>query len=253
MLIIAHRGAPFLKPENTLAGFLTAVEQGARMIELDVFACKSGELVVFHDHTLERLTDGEGEIEAKTLRELKTLHVRDRKGSLTEEKIPTLREVLEALAESKVALNIELKGPATARPVYELVREYVQKGKWELPRFVVSAFDHNQLVAYRELDKEIKLAALVEELPDLREAEQELALDQMIEAFQPFAINPGDHNVTKAFVEKAHGKQLQVNVWTVIDAARIAELTNEFKVDGIFSDDPAFFRMGMASKATGER
>ena len=70
-LIIAHRGASGYEPENTLRSFKRALDMGADMIELDVFVCKSGELVVIHDDTLDRTTNGSGEVQAFTLEQLK--------------------------------------------------------------------------------------------------------------------------------------------------------------------------------------
>ena len=103
ILNIGHRGAMGHEPENTLASIKKAIDLGADGFEIDVFKCLSGEIVLFHDKYLDKLTDGEGLIEKKSLIDLK-LSVLG-----TENKIPTLEEVLNII-NKQVFLNIELKG-----------------------------------------------------------------------------------------------------------------------------------------------
>ncbi len=114
VLRIGHRGAAGHAPENTLDSFRKAVELECDMTELDVHVCASGEVVVIHDETLDRTTDGKGQVSDHKLSELKQLDAGNG------EEIPTLAEVL-MLLKDKVMLNIELKGLGTAKPVYDLV------------------------------------------------------------------------------------------------------------------------------------
>ena len=100
-LIIGHRGAKGHVVENTLESIEKAIALGVDGIEVDIFKCKSGELVVFHDKTLNRLTDAEGLIESLDLDSIRKIRILDKY------KIPTLREVLD-LIDGKVFLNIEL-------------------------------------------------------------------------------------------------------------------------------------------------
>ena len=99
---IGHRGAAFLEPENTLKGFRKAIELGLDYVEFDVHRCKSGELVVIHDETVDRTTNGEGFVADLTLQQLKKLDAG--KG----ETIPTLQEVID-VCKGKVKMQIELK------------------------------------------------------------------------------------------------------------------------------------------------
>jgi glycerophosphoryl diester phosphodiesterase len=108
ILNIGHRGAKGHIAENTIASIHKAIELGADGIEIDVFLCKSGEIVLFHDKTLEKLTNGDGNIEDKNLEELRKLKVLNSSYS-----IPTLEEVLKSI-DKDVFLNIELKGRNTA-------------------------------------------------------------------------------------------------------------------------------------------
>ena len=109
-LIIGHRGACGYEPENTLVSFARAVNMGVDMIELDVYACKTGELVVHHDDTVDRMTNGHGNVIDMSFAELRSLKVAGI------EQIPTLSEVID-LIDHKVPIDIELKGPGTAKPI----------------------------------------------------------------------------------------------------------------------------------------
>lgn len=96
--LCAHRGVMQLLPENSLASLREAVRLGAHMIEFDLRLSKDGELMVFHDQEVQRMTDGRGGIAELTVDELRRLRLRcPRSGSLTEERIPTLAEAMEIL------------------------------------------------------------------------------------------------------------------------------------------------------------
>jgi len=108
-VVIAHRGASVHAPENTLAAFNLAISQGAPVIELDVQLSADDEVVVFHDCSVSRTTDGSGKIRQLTLKELKSLHVGAAFGtSYPNAKIPTLNEIFNDL-NPDIFLNIELK------------------------------------------------------------------------------------------------------------------------------------------------
>ena len=153
---VGHRGAMGYEPENTLRSFKKALELGVDMIEFDVYVCKSGELVVIHDDTLERTTNGKGLVIEKTLAELKELDAGK------EEKIPTLEEIMD-LADKKVKINIELKGDNTAKPVLNMIEKYVDEKGWKYDDFLVSSFNHGELKNFKELNPKIKTGILVEE------------------------------------------------------------------------------------------
>ncbi|MEK6570557.1 MAG: glycerophosphodiester phosphodiesterase family protein [Bacteroidota bacterium] len=125
LLVVAHRGCSGRAPENTVAAFEMALEFGADMIECDVRLTKDDEVVVFHDRTLNRTTDGGGPVEERTLEDLKKLDA----GSwfsrrFSGERIPTLNEVL-CLLEGRAFLNIELKADSRKRRSHVLLEERV--------------------------------------------------------------------------------------------------------------------------------
>jgi glycerophosphoryl diester phosphodiesterase len=113
--VIAHRGFSGAAPENTLTAFRKAIEAGSDMIELDVHLSLDGEVVVIHDETLERTTDGKGRAADRTLAELKRLEAGSFFGpDFAGEKIPTLKEALH-LAKGRIPVNIEIKTPSHRR------------------------------------------------------------------------------------------------------------------------------------------
>lgn len=114
-LVIAHQGVPVLKPSNTLESFALALEQGADVLETDLWLTRDDEIVLFHDDTLERMTDGQGRLDAQTLAQLKRLRTRTPAGALSGQAIPTLVELL-SMTQGKVPLLLELKDPRFIQP-----------------------------------------------------------------------------------------------------------------------------------------
>ena len=141
--VFAHRGASGYAPENTLEAFLLAIEQGADGIELDVQLSKDGVPVVIHDETVDRVTGQSGFVKDFTLQELKEMVVlRERFAKYRDARIPTLREVLDAVRPSGIAVNIELKTgiywyPEIEKKVAAIVEETGMKD-----RVIYSSFNH---------------------------------------------------------------------------------------------------------------
>ncbi len=119
-LIVAHRGVPVVEPENTLASFQRALDQGADALETDLRFTRDNVLVLHHDATLERMTDGTGPVRARTLAELKQLRTRKPNGAWSTERIPTLLELI-TLTQGKVPLLFELKDPLFTNPAHARV------------------------------------------------------------------------------------------------------------------------------------
>jgi glycerophosphoryl diester phosphodiesterase len=161
-LVVAHRGSSGTAPENTMAAFRLAVAAGADMIEFDVRMTRDFELVVHHDRSLGRTSDGSGRIWDLTLGDLRGSDA----GSwfakkFAGERIPTLRQVLEEIPVS-VGLDIEVKtdgdrrrGVALGESVVLLVREARREGN-----VVVSSFDHGFLGRLHRLDPSLRIGAL---------------------------------------------------------------------------------------------
>jgi len=218
---IGHRGAKGHLTENTLESINLALEMGIDGIEIDVHVCASGEMVVFHDFTLDRLSDGTGEITTKTYEELQRLTL---KGGY---KIPLLTEVLD-LIEGKCSINIELKGLNTAKGTCAIISNYIDKG-WEYSSILVSSFQENELIEVHKINSNILIAVL-----------SKASVDEAIEwakVLNATAIHPSIGIITRQSVIDAHNEGFNVNVWTVNEPEDIARMI-DFGVDGIISDFP---------------
>jgi glycerophosphoryl diester phosphodiesterase len=160
-------------PENSVPAFNAAIEQGAHGIELDVFLSEDNELVVFHDDTLERMSDGCGAISSLTLAQIKKLRLKDGEGQPSGVEIPTLEEVLDAVDRFRIGhpterrvedftVDIEIKeipGKDIARPVAREIGKRLARG-WKRCNFQVSSFDIGALKRLKAINPDIPRGAL---------------------------------------------------------------------------------------------
>jgi len=221
-LVIGHRGAMGHETENTIASIKKAMEMGVDMLEIDVFKIKSGEIVVFHDDTVERLTNGKGEIEKYTLSELKALTV---EGG---HKIPTLQEVLDVMG-GKTQLNIELKGKNTATDVNRMIEAEVNTGKWKLNDFIISSFEWDELRDMRKINPNVRIAILLEGNP--------LNAFDIGEQLNAEAINPSFKELSAETSVKIKEAGFKIFPWTVNEPQDILQM-KRFGVDGIITNYP---------------
>lgn len=221
LFCFGHRGARGHEPENTVRSVRRALELGADGIEVDVYYV-DGRLLVIHDETLDRTTNGTGPVMGKTFAQLRLLDAGQG------EKIPTLEEIFETV-NRRALINVELKGPRTAAPVAALIGEYERQHGWGCGDFLVSSFDHAQLKETRMLRPEIRLGALFEEpLPDLVVRAERLGA---------WSLHVGRELVTPELVGEAHRHGLKVFVFTINEPDEMARL-RALGVDGIFTDYP---------------
>ena len=230
-LIIGHRGAKGHVAENTLPSVSKAIELGVDGIEVDVFLCKSGELVVFHDKTLQKLTDGMGFIEDLTLDSIQKINV------LGNYKIPTLKEVID-LIQGKVFLNIELKGNGTALPTHELLKTYLKEGYWNANQFIISSFNWDELKHFYELNKEVPIAVLTDADP--------LDALPIAKTVQAKAINPSFKSLTVKNVKKIQQAGIKIFPYTINKNEDIKKML-VLNVDGIITDYPERVKQVMFS------
>lgn len=219
---IGHRGAMGYVPENTLKSFKKALDFDVDAIELDVFVCKSGEVVVIHDEKVDRTTNGEGYVVEKTLDELKTLDAGHG------EKIPLLSEALDII-NKEVKINIELKGENTAKPVLDLIEKYVKNKGWKYEHFLISSFNHYELRKFNELNSNIEIGALIAGIP--------IGFAEFAERVNAKYVNLCIEFINQDFIDDAHKRGLKVYVWTVNDSDDIDRM-KALNVDGIFSSFP---------------
>ena len=155
IMVIGHRGAAGHEVENTIPSIDKAISLGVDAVEVDVFLCKSGELVVFHDKNLSRLTNSNAFIESLTLDSINKIDV------INNHKIPTLEEVIKFI-NKRVHLNIELKGLNTAKPTYELLQSLFLNKQDLIDKISISSFNWEELDIIYNLDNDISTAVLTE-------------------------------------------------------------------------------------------
>ena len=221
-LIIGHRGARGHVAENTLPSISKALSLGVDGIEVDIFRCASGELVVFHDATLEKLTNATGPIEALDLDSIQKIKV------LKDYAIPTLEEVL-TLIDGKVLLNIELKGTQTALLTNELLKKKFSEGSWSSDKILVSSFNWDELALFYEVTKEIPIAVLTEDDP--------LDAIPIAKQLEAVAINPNFKSLNENNVRRIHKEGLKIYPWTVNKQEDIDRMI-KLGVDAIITDFP---------------
>ncbi|WP_295688045.1 glycerophosphodiester phosphodiesterase family protein [uncultured Nevskia sp.] len=220
--VIGHRGARGHAPENTLLAIDTAIRLGAPWVEFDVQLHDSGELLVFHDLTLDRTTNGQGFLASQSLGMLRALDAGQG------QQIPTLTEVLD-LVEQQVGVNIELKSAGgTGEAVASVIRSYLEAG-WPPEKFLVSSFHLPELWEFKQYAPEIPIGALICGVPlDWAGCAVELGAA---------TLNLSSEFVDPRLIEDAHKHGIKVFVYTVNDPAEMRMLRG-MGVDGVFSDYP---------------
>ena len=236
--IFAHRGASAHAPENTLAAFELAIRQGADAIELDAMLCASGEVVVIHDETLERTTDGQGLVSETPLEVLRQLDA----GSYFDpafggQRIPTLEEVLESVG-GRIYINIELKNYTTPRdPLPERVAALVERFGLE-ESVLFSSFNPWTLRRAHARLPRVPLGLLT--TPGWTGRVLNGPLGRLVVPYE--ALHPERRSVTPALVAAAHRRGARLHTYTVDDPAE-ARYLFALGVDGIFTNDPLLWTM----------
>ncbi|MBI2883636.1 MAG: glycerophosphodiester phosphodiesterase [Candidatus Methylomirabilis oxyfera] len=228
-LNVAHRGASALAPENTMAAFEKAIELGADAIELDLHVSRDGELVIIHDHTLDRTTDGHGPVHVRSLEELKRLDAGRWFGEgFSGQRIPTLAEVLDRFG-GKVPLALEVKAgsaffPGIEERVVSALREHQV-----ISQVAVASFDHHALLRLKELEPSLRTAALLVGRP--------VSIPVIAEACKTEAMALECSLITKTEVDACRAAGLQLVAWVVNEPARMRDFI-DLGIDGIITDRP---------------
>jgi glycerophosphoryl diester phosphodiesterase len=230
-LVIAHRGASSRAPENTLEAFRLAAEMGAHAIELDAKLSADGQVIVFHDPTLERLTGVEGRPGLRTFAELRRLDVGAWKGAAFRgARIPLLEEVFLGVDE-RLLINVELTNYFTPKDglvdaVVALVRTLGMDG-----RVLFSSFFRRNLARAKRLAPDIPCGHLVGPTP--------LAVRDLFGGVPVAteAIHPYLACATPGLVRRTHRAGRRVFVFTVNDPVRLRAMWRR-GVDGVITDDP---------------
>ena len=228
MLTIGHRGARGYIAENTLESIQKALDLNVDGIEIDVFRCASGEIVVFHDKKLKRLTGHNGLIEETTFEELKNMLVAGRY------RIPTLQQVLEKIG-GKILLNVELKGENTAIPTATILKQYLSDSQSDIKKLIVSSKNWKELTLFKNQNTNIPIGVLSHYNIFL-----EKGVDAIIEKgreLSALAIHPKFSILNKKAIDRMHSAGFLVYSWT-INSPKDIQKAIKLGVDGIITDFP---------------
>ena len=228
MLTIGHRGARGYIAENTLESIQKALDLNVDGVEIDVFRCASGEIVVFHDKKLKRLTGHNGLIEETTFEELKNMLVAGRY------RIPTLQQVLEKIG-GKILLNVELKGENTAIPTATILKQYLSDSQSDIKKLIVSSKNWKELTLFKNQNTNIPIGVL---------SHYNIFLEKRVDAIiekgrelSALAIHPKFSILNKKAIDKMHSAGFLVYSWT-INSPKDIQRAIRLGVDGIITDFP---------------
>lgn len=204
VMVIAHRGASSYAPENTLAAFDLALEMGVRHIELDVDFTSDGHIVVIHDDTVDRTTNGSGPVTSHTLAALRALDAGSWFGDkFTGERIPTFHEVLERY-KGRVHLHTEIKGlsPSLSQQTADLIRTHGME-----EQVTITSFQNVRLEEMRAYAPELPMGWLVVEVSE--------AIIAQARAMGVTQLCPRANTVTPELVRRLHAEGFVARAWGV--------------------------------------
>ena len=210
--------------ENTIESVQKAIELNVDGIEIDVFKSKTGELVVYHDPFLSRLSNSNAFIEQISLDSIKKVEL------IGGYFIPTLTEIVDIIPE-KIFLNIELKGQDTAFETNKIIINYLNTYNFPVSKFIISSFRWDELKKIRSFNKDIPIAILVDSLHKINDA---IKLAKQINAV---ALNPNKEFITKEIVNKIQSKNIKVYPYTINTPRNIRKMRS-MGVDAIITDYP---------------
>ncbi|MFD1934830.1 MULTISPECIES: glycerophosphodiester phosphodiesterase [Nonomuraea] len=234
--VVAHRGASAHAPENTIAAFELADDQGADMFELDVQETSDHELVLMHDTTLARTTDVERVFPGRapwrvgdfTLAEIRRLDAGSWfAGRFSGERVPTLGQALREMNGSGLGLLLEVKAPHLYPGIESRVADELRRnGSWS-GRLVVQSFDWGSMRTFHRVMPQVQVGLLGTPRTG-RLAELATFADQ---------INPPYGGLTAGYVRRVHGEGMEVFTWTVDDPDAMRRMIT-YGVDGIITNKP---------------
>ncbi len=232
--IIAHRGASRVAPENTIAAFRKALEQGVDWVEFDVSLLGDNTPVIHHDDTLDRCTDGSGPLTGIGRKDLATIRAGKLHGAaFAKEKIPLLEAALDLFESTGMSANLEMKPhDGTPGTLAAMVHDALAKRIWAPERIIASSFDHDELAALRARMPEIPLAALWVEPPeDFRTVLTDL------EAAAAHIHYP---HLSQSLLQEATSYGFDVRVYTV-NEVRVMAPFRELGLTSVITDHPPMF------------
>lgn len=226
----AHRGYSGKYPENTMLAFKKAVEAGADGIELDVQLSKDNRIVICHDETVDRTTNGRGYIKDITLEELQKLDASaGYTGKMGVNRIPTLEEYFEYVKDLPLVTNIEMKtGKYEYLPMERMVYDLICKYKLQ-KKVLISSFNHYTVMRMKKIAPELEYGFLTEAWF--------IDVGSYIKKHGVQCFNPDFHNLVPEVVKQVKDCGLKIYCYTVNEAEDIIAMAKA-GVDGIIGNFP---------------
>lgn len=243
-LVIAHRGGAGLRPENTMPAFGHAVAMGVDVLEMDVHSTRDSVLVLMHDQTVDRTTDGTGPIKSLSFEELRKLDAAYRwsiDGNQTFPfrgqgiTVPTLEEVFTAFPTTRLNIEIKQTEPSLIKPLCRMIRDFRMTN-----RVLVASFHAEALTEFRRECREVATSASGDEVRlflTLSTTALAATYSPAAQAMQVPEYGGRLHLLTQSFIDTAHRRNLQVHAWTINEMDDMRRLT-AMNVDGIITDRP---------------
>ena len=235
-IIIAHRGGALLGTENSLSCIEKGIQTGADMVEVDLHLTADKRIVVCHDQSVNRTTNGKGKIEEMTLDQIQSLRLLNHDGSVSDESIPTLEQVLE-LCKGRCPLLLEIKKKRDDQyPGIEALADSIVKSYQMEKEVVFQSFNDDVLFKLHAIDPTLRLEKL------LIARMGNVIVDNSFNTFSwdkydfVASFNIFRFFASDRFIDEMHAHGKEVKVWTVDDPAKAPT-----KADGIISDRPDLF------------
>jgi len=233
--IQAHRGASAVAPENTIAAFRAAADQGARWVELDVALLADDTLVVIHDDSVDRTTSGSGNLGSLTRSDIDKLDA----GAWFDprfagEKLSTLEDILKALGEFGLSANVEIKQHKHHRSLAQLVEAVQRDIRKRNPKteIMISSFDPEALKAMHQLEPELEMAMLWSRPPEDWEAR--------LAAIPATSIHMHYKALSIGLLEETAKRNIKVRAWTCNNPVELISFWGA-GLTGVITDNPQVF------------
>lgn len=245
VLVIAHQGGEKLRPDNTLVAFSYAVELGVDVLEMDMHSTQDGVLVVMHDESVDRTTNGSGLIKEMTLAELKTLDAaynwphhdpagpRPYRGQgIT---VPTVEELFQSFPQMRMNIEIKQADPPIVQPFCDLLRQYNMTDQ-----VLVASFHPETMINFRQTCPEVATSGTEPEIRSFfipNTIFLGAVYQSPAEAFQVPEYSGDLHVLTGRFIRGAHRHNVDVHAWTIDEPEDMARLI-DLGIDGIITNRP---------------
>lgn len=233
--VMGHRGAAMLAPENTLASIRAAAAAGVKWVEIDVYPIAQGGLIIFHDDTLERCTNGMGHTIEANLDTILSLDAGAWFGhEHTGEKVPTLEQAIDCIQALGMGLNLEIKyeGSDVERVVPPILAVLAER--WQNPdQLMISSFNYGALQACHAANKQLNLGYLVGNIPD----------DWLLKlaAIEAYSLNCDYRELTEHQARAIKSAGYKLLCYTANEADLVAEYW-DWGMDAVITDDPHQFK-----------